>query len=51
MAILRKAIANGYSDLDHLRVEPGLDPLRARRDFQLLMMDLAFPADPFARGK
>jgi hypothetical protein len=25
------------------------DPLRARPDFQLLMMDLAMLADPFAR--
>jgi hypothetical protein len=26
-----------------------LDPLRPRPDFQLLLMDLAFPADPFER--
>jgi hypothetical protein len=25
-----------------------LDPLRARPDFQLVMIDLAFPAGPFA---
>jgi serine/threonine-protein kinase len=49
MAILRKAVADGYRDIDHLRVEPGLDPLRARRDLRLLMMDLAFPAEPFVR--
>ena len=50
MAILRRAVAGGYRDVDHLRVEPGLNPLRTRDDFQLLMMDLAFPAEPFARG-
>jgi tetratricopeptide (TPR) repeat protein len=29
--------------------DPELDPLRSRPDFQLLMQDLAFPADPFVR--
>ena len=50
MAILRRAVAGGYRDPDHLRVEPGLDPLRSRDDFRLLMMDLAFPDEPFAPG-
>ena len=31
------------------RTEDALDPLRNRPDFRLLMLDLAFPADPFAR--
>jgi hypothetical protein len=31
-------------DRDH-----GLDPLRTRADFRALMLDLVFPADPFAR--
>ena len=31
------------------RIESCLEPLRARPDFQLLMMDVAFPAAPFAR--
>jgi len=31
-----------------LGTNPGLSPFRPRPDFQLLMMDLAFPADPFA---
>jgi serine/threonine-protein kinase len=48
MAVLRQACAGGYRDRALLRVEPGLDPLRGRADFQLLMMDLALPADPFA---
>jgi hypothetical protein len=28
----------------------GLDPLRGQPDFQLLIMDLAMPAEPFARA-
>ena len=48
VATLRQAIAAGYRDLAHIRSDSLLDPLRARPDFQLLMMDLAMPADPFA---
>jgi tetratricopeptide (TPR) repeat protein len=48
MAILQQVSASGYLDPDLLRVEPGLDPLRSRDDFRLLMMDQAFPAEPFA---
>jgi hypothetical protein len=33
--------------LDEIRREPLLDPLRSHPRFQLLMMDLAFPDDPF----
>jgi eukaryotic-like serine/threonine-protein kinase len=49
MALLRRAIAGDYRELDHVQAEHGLDPLRSRPDFQLLMMDLAFPTDPFAK--
>jgi serine/threonine-protein kinase len=49
MDALRRAIATGYRDVHWMRRDPDLDPLRARPDFPLLMMDLAFPADPFAR--
>ena len=48
MDILHKAIAAGYR-APALRTEAALDPLRTRADFQLLIMDVAFPADPFAR--
>jgi hypothetical protein len=34
-----------------LRFDLSFDPLRSRPDFQALMMDLAFPADPFASAK
>jgi tetratricopeptide (TPR) repeat protein/tRNA A-37 threonylcarbamoyl transferase component Bud32 len=46
---LRRAAAAGSRDFDFMRRDPDLDPLRSRRDFQLLMMDLAFPDAPFAR--
>jgi hypothetical protein len=32
-----------------MRTDTDLDPSRSRSDFQLLMMDMAMPADPFAR--
>ncbi len=50
MAILRQAVADGYRGVDLLSVEPGLSPLRGRDDFRLMMTDLAFPFEPFARG-
>jgi serine/threonine-protein kinase len=47
---LRQAVAAGYRKPAILRIDHDLDPLRSRDDFQLLMMDLEFPDDPFARG-
>ena len=49
MATLRRAVAAGLSDVALLRRDIDLDPLRPRRDFQELLMDLSFPADPFQR--
>jgi hypothetical protein len=49
MTLLRKAVSAGYRNPDAMTRESALDPLRNRHDFQLLMLDLAFPADPFAR--
>jgi hypothetical protein len=49
MTWLRKAVDGGYRPtLALIRAEPEFNPLRSRRDFQLLMMDLAFPKDPIA---
>ena len=48
MALLSKAVTMGYRNADAYRTESALDPLRTRPDFQLLMMDLAFPTEPFA---
>jgi len=42
---------SGYRNPDLYRTESALDPLCTRPDFQVLMMDLAFPAEPFARGE
>ncbi len=47
MDLLRRAVALGYRNHDAYRTEDALDPLRDRPDFQLLMMDLAMPAEPF----
>ena len=49
METLRRAIAAGLQGLDRLRRDTNLDPLRSRADFQMLTMDLAFPADPFSQ--
>jgi eukaryotic-like serine/threonine-protein kinase len=47
---LRPGLARGSSSLEPLKNESGLYSLRSRQDFQMLMLDVAFPADPFARG-
>ena len=49
MALLWRAVALGYRNPSTYRTETALDPLRHRADFRLLMMDLAFPGDVFAR--
>jgi hypothetical protein len=36
--------------LDEVRKETLLDPLRSHPRFQLLMMDLAMPAEPFSKN-
>ena len=51
MALLRQAVTLGYRNAYVYRTESTLNPLRDRPDFQLLMMDLAFPVEPFARGE
>jgi tetratricopeptide (TPR) repeat protein len=51
MALLRKAVGMGYADADAFRNDSALDPLREREDFRMLMMELAFPADPFAPAR
>jgi hypothetical protein len=51
MRALRQAVACGKTDLALFQRVPALDPLRSRADFRALLMDLAFPADPFARSR
>ena len=48
MVALRRAIDVGFRMAALLRMEEDFAPLRSRADFQALMMDLAFPAEPFA---
>jgi tetratricopeptide (TPR) repeat protein/tRNA A-37 threonylcarbamoyl transferase component Bud32 len=47
IAVLRRAVMAGHADLMHVRRDPVLDPLRQRRDFEEMILDLTFPADPF----
>jgi hypothetical protein len=51
MTLLQEAVALGYRLTDAIRTEPALDSLRDRPDFRLLMMDLEFPAEPFAGAR
>ncbi len=51
MALLRQAAAIGYRHPGTYRNETALDPLRRRDDFLLLLLDLDFPTDSFARGR
>jgi hypothetical protein len=51
MVLLYKAVAMGYRRAGALRTESALNPLRGRDDFRLLMMDLEFPAEPFAGAR
>jgi tetratricopeptide (TPR) repeat protein len=48
IAALRRAVAAGWNNVEHMKRETNLDPLRARSDFQGLLLDLTFPADPLA---
>ena len=49
VATIRRAIERGWANSTVLKTDPDFDALRSRPDFQLLMMDLAFPAEPFLR--
>jgi serine/threonine protein kinase/tetratricopeptide (TPR) repeat protein len=51
MQWLRRAVAAGYRNMAILRGDHNLDALRSRDDFQLLMMDLEFPDEPFAAAR
>jgi eukaryotic-like serine/threonine-protein kinase len=51
MAALRRAVAAGFRDRASALSDPDLTPLRSRDDFRLLMLDLAFPAEPLAAAR
>jgi eukaryotic-like serine/threonine-protein kinase len=48
MISLRRSVAGGFKTFEIYRSTPDLEPLHEREDFQALLMDLAFPTDPFA---
>jgi hypothetical protein len=48
MRWLRLAAEAGWNDTEHMRTDPDMDRLRSRPDYQLLILDIAFPPDPFA---
>jgi tetratricopeptide (TPR) repeat protein len=49
--LLRRAVGMGYRDRDTFRTDAALASLRDREDFRLLLMDLAFPPEPFATAR
>jgi tetratricopeptide (TPR) repeat protein len=49
LAALRRAVSMGYRNTARLRSDAQLDSLRARPGFQILLMDLDMPRDPFAQ--
>jgi serine/threonine protein kinase/tetratricopeptide (TPR) repeat protein len=50
MVTLRQAVAQGYRSRIEMGDDLDLIALRDRPDFQTLLLDLAFPAQTFARG-
>jgi hypothetical protein len=48
MISLRRSVAGGFKTFEIYRSTPDLEPLHEREDFQVLLMDLALPTDPFA---
>ncbi len=48
---LRWAFAAGWKQLDHMRVDTDLDPIRSRRDYQMLILDYGFPTNPFGPAR
>jgi len=40
VALLRQAVAAGYSDAEHVAKDPDLDALRQREDFKQLLRSL-----------
>jgi tetratricopeptide (TPR) repeat protein len=51
MALLRQAVAMGYSNPEQYRTDDALNPLRNRNDFRQLLMDLAMPSEGFAPAR
>jgi hypothetical protein len=48
MEWLHRAVSAGWRNVAIMQNDHDLDALRSRPDFQLLMMDLESPSDPFS---
>ena len=51
MAALLRATDAGYRNFDELRTDLQFGLLRDRADIRILLLDLAFPNDPFTQGQ
>jgi serine/threonine-protein kinase len=52
VAGVREAFGRGYGNIEWVRRgDPDLKPIRRRPDFQMLMMDLVMPVDPFVPNR
>jgi serine/threonine protein kinase/outer membrane murein-binding lipoprotein Lpp len=49
LAALARLVVAGYRDRQRIESDPAFDGIRGHPEFQSLMLDLAFPASPFAR--
>ncbi len=47
--LIRRAVHCGFMDIARMKSDYALDPIRSRSDFNLLLLDLTLPADPFTR--
>jgi serine/threonine protein kinase len=47
VATLNRAMAAGYRDAAWINEDESFEPIRSRADFRMLMLDMAFPDDPF----
>jgi tetratricopeptide (TPR) repeat protein len=50
MRVLRQAVQAGFREGARALLDKDLAPLRDRADFQMLILDMAFPPDPFLPG-
>jgi hypothetical protein len=51
MTWLRRYVASGRRSPDAIKNEAGLAALKSRLDFQRVLLDLSFPAEPFAGAR
>ncbi len=48
LSVLHRAVGMGFRNAEVFRTETALEPLRARDDFRLILMDVVMPDRPFA---